>query len=82
MQEAIILAGGFGTRLKSVIQDIPKPMSPVGGKPFLEFLLKRLALSGFSRTVLSVGYKHEIISNYFGNSFESMQLDYCVEDSP
>ena len=82
MKEAIILAGGFGTRLKSVIQDIPKPMSPIGGKPFLEFLLKQLSLSGFSRTILSVGYKHEIISNHFGDSFEAMQLNYCVEDTP
>ncbi len=82
MKEAIILAGGFGTRLRSVIQDIPKPMSPVGGKPFLEFLLKQLSLSGFSRVVLSVGYKHEVISNYFGNVFDAILLDYCVEDTP
>ena len=82
MKEAIILAGGFGTRLQTVIRDIPKPMSSVGERPFLEFLLKQLSLSGFSRTVLSVGYKHEVISNHFGSSFESMQLDYCVEDSP
>ncbi len=82
MKEAIILAGGFGTRLRSVIQDIPKPMSPIGGKPFLEFLLEQLLLSGFSRTVLSVGYKHEIISHHFGGSFGAMQLDYCVEDTP
>ena len=82
MKEAIILAGGFGTRLQSVIQDIPKPMSPVGGKPFLEFLLKQLSLFGFSRVILSVGYRHEIIRNHFGNSFEAMQLDYCVEDTP
>jgi D-glycero-alpha-D-manno-heptose 1-phosphate guanylyltransferase len=82
MKEAIILAGGFGTRLRSVIQDIPKPMSPMGGKPFLEFLLEQLVLSGFSRTVLSVGYRHKVISRYFGDSFGAMQLDYCVEDTP
>ena len=82
MSECIILAGGFGTRLRTVVQDIPKPMSPVAGKPFLHFLLKQLSLFGFSRVVLSVGYKHETISNHFGASFEKMQLDYCVEDSP
>ena len=82
MSEAIILAGGFGTRLRTVIPDIPKPMSPINGKPFLQFLLKQLSLSGFSRVVLSVGYRHEIISNHFGNSFDAMQLDYCVEDAP
>lgn len=82
MKEAIILAGGFGTRLQSVIRDIPKPMSPIGGKPFLEFLLGQLVLSGFSRTVLSVGYRHEVIRHRFGDSFGVMQLDYCVEDTP
>ena len=82
MNEAIILAGGFGTRLRSVIQDIPKPMSPIAGRPFLEFLLKQLSLFGFSRVILSVGYRHETIINHFGESFENMQLDYCVEDSP
>jgi len=82
MKEAIILSGGFGTRLRIVIQDIPKPMSPVAGKPFLQFLLKQLSLFGFSRIILSVGYRHKNISNHFGASFENMQLDYCVEDSP
>jgi len=82
MKEAIILAGGFGTRLRSVIHDIPKPVSLIGKKPFLEFLLKQLAMSGYERVVLSVGYRHEIISNHFGSMFENMQLDYCVEDTP
>jgi len=82
MKEAIILAGGFGTRLRNVINDIPKPMSPVGEKPFLEFLLKQLSLFDFLRVILSVGYRHETISNHFGNSFENMQVDYCVEDAP
>ena len=82
MKEAIILAGGFGTRLQSVINSIPKPMSPIGEKPFLEFLLKQLSLFGFSRVILSVGYLHEIIRQRFGHSFDAMQLDYCVEDAP
>jgi len=82
MRESIILAGGFGTRLRSVIQDLPKPMSPIAEKPFLEYLLKQLSLFGFSRVILSVGYRHETISNHFGAWFENMQLIYCVEDSP
>ena len=82
MKEAIILAGGFGTRLRDVISDVPKPMSPVGGKPFLEFLLKQLSVFGFSRVILSVSYRHEIISKHFGSSFANMQLEYCVEDVP
>jgi D-glycero-alpha-D-manno-heptose 1-phosphate guanylyltransferase len=82
MKEAIILAGGFGTRLRTVVQNVPKPMSPVAGKPFLEFLLKQLALAGVSRAVVSTGYKHEIIYRYFGDSFGTMPLHYCVERTP
>lgn len=82
MKEAVILAGGFGTRLRSVVADVPKPMSPVAGKPFLELLLQQLSLFGFSHVVLSVGYKKEVIIDRFGRSFEGMQLDYCPEDTP
>ena len=82
MKEAVILAGGFGTRLKSVISDIPKPMSPISEIPFLEILLRQLLLFGFSKVVLSVGYKNEIISVYFGDSFGTMRLNYCIEDTP
>ena len=57
--EAIVLAGGFGTRLKAVVFDLPKPMAPVAGKPFLEILLKSLAQKGFTRVVLALGYMAE-----------------------
>jgi len=82
MKEAVILAGGLGTRLRSVVSDLPKPMSPVGGKPFLYFLLKQLSLFGFSRAILSTGYRHEAVSGHFGASFEDMRLAYSVEDEP
>ncbi|MDR2039133.1 MAG: nucleotidyltransferase family protein [Bacteroidales bacterium] len=82
MKEAIILAGGFGTRLQSVISDVPKPMSPIGNQPFLEILLRQLSFYGFSKVILSVGYKHEVIRNYFGHRFSSMQIEYCIEDTP
>ena len=49
--EAIILAGGFGTRLKSVINDCPKPMAPINGRPFLEILLQNLSKKGFKRVI-------------------------------
>ncbi len=55
--EAIVLAGGFGTRLQSVVKDIPKPMAPVNGKPFLAYLLNYLRKYDISRFILSVGYK-------------------------
>jgi len=80
--DAIILAGGFGTRLQSVVSDVPKPMAPINGRPFLEILLKSLEKKGVKRVVLSVGYKAEIIMNYFGNSYGDIELVYEVEDAP
>ncbi len=59
MREAIILAGGFGTRLQSVVSDVPKPMAPVAGRPFLTYLLDRLQKQGYTHVVLATGYLHE-----------------------
>jgi D-glycero-alpha-D-manno-heptose 1-phosphate guanylyltransferase len=80
--EAIILAGGFGTRLKSVVVDLPKPMAPVNGRPFLAVLLDALQEQGFIRIILSVGYRHEAISDYFGDTYRGMVLSYAIESSP
>lgn len=80
--EAIVLAGGFGTRLREVVPDLPKPMAPIGGQPFLEILLNSLARKGFERVVLSLGYKAEVISSHFGDSFAGMVIDYVVEKTP
>lgn len=80
--EAIVLAGGLGTRLKSVVSNVPKPMAPIGNKPFLEYILKYLKKNGITRAILSVGYKSEIIEEYFGNNFEGIELVYSVEKEP
>lgn len=81
--EVIILAGGMGTRLKSVIDDVPKPMAPVGGKPFLEYIIHELALQGLNSIILSVGYKKEIIRSYFGNGSRlGVNIVYSVEEIP
>ena len=80
--EAIVLAGGFGTRLQTVVPDLPKPMAPVGGRPFLEILLGSLAKKGFGRVLLSLGYRASQIQDYFGASFLGMKLDYVVETTP
>lgn len=82
MREAIVLAGGFGTRLRDLVPDLPKPMAPVGGVPFLEIVLRSLASKGFSRVVLSLGFLAEKISNHFGSQFAGMNLVYVVEDRP
>ena len=80
--QAIILAGGFGTRLQSVVSDVPKPMAPINGKPFLEYLLDELEMQGFNKVVFAVGYKKECIINYFGNSYKNLEIIYSSEDEP
>jgi D-glycero-alpha-D-manno-heptose 1-phosphate guanylyltransferase len=82
MKEAIVLAGGLGSRLRSVVSDVPKPMAPVGGRPFLALLLDHLVRNGFSRVVLSVGYRAEAIVDAFGDGYRGMQLAYAREESP
>ncbi|MCU0454981.1 MAG: D-glycero-beta-D-manno-heptose 1,7-bisphosphate 7-phosphatase [Bacteroidales bacterium] len=82
MMEAIILAGGMGTRLREVVADVPKPMAIVGGKPFLWHILGWLAKSGCSRIIISSGYKSETISGYIGNSFRDIPVEYVVEEQP
>jgi D-glycero-alpha-D-manno-heptose 1-phosphate guanylyltransferase len=79
---AIILAGGLGTRLRSTVPNFPKPMAPVGGRPFLEYLLDYWITQGVSHFVLSVGYRHEVIIDFFGNSFKGAVLDYVIEKTP
>lgn len=80
--QAIILAGGFGTRLQSVVSDVPKPMAPINNKPFLEYMLEELNNDGFNKVVLAVGYKKECIINYFGSKYKNIKLFYSVEEEP
>lgn len=76
------MAGGFGTRIQSVVSDVPKPMAPVCGKPFLYHILQTLVQQGIKRMILAVGYKHEVIINHFGDKFQSADLIYSIEDEP
>jgi D-glycero-alpha-D-manno-heptose 1-phosphate guanylyltransferase len=80
--EAIVLAGGLGTRLRSKIGGIPKPMAPVAGRPFLEIVLDRLIGAGFHHAILSVGYLGEVIRDYFGAEYGAMPITYVSEESP
>ncbi len=80
--EAIVLAGGFGTRLQSRLDGVPKPMAPIAGRPFLEILLARLGRAGCSRVILSVGYLHHVIEHHFGVSFNGVQIVYSIESIP
>ena len=82
MTTAIILAGGLGTRLRSTVPDLPKPMAPIAGRPFLAHQMDHWIGQGVSRFVLSVGYRHEAISSHFGRRFHGAAIDYVVETSP
>ena len=66
-RQAVILAGGFGTRLSHVVSDVPKPMAPIKNIPFLDFIIKQLQRHGFDNFVFLTGYKAEIIEDYFKN---------------
>lgn len=80
--EAVILAGGLGTRLRTAVPDLPKPMAPVAGRPFLEILLTHLGRQGVKRAVLSLGYKADVVVSHFGAEFRGVSLEYEIEDHP
>ncbi len=80
--QAIVLAGGLGTRLRGAVPDLPKPMAPVAGRPFLAWVLDPLVDAGFERVVLAVGYRHEAIRDHFGTIYRGLPVAYSVEDRP
>ncbi len=82
LKEAIILAGGFGTRLRDVVADVPKSMAPINDKPFLDYQLKYLKHYGIEKIVLSVGYLSEKIIAHYGTNFEGLQISYSIEKEP
>jgi D-glycero-alpha-D-manno-heptose 1-phosphate guanylyltransferase len=77
-----ILAGGLGTRLRSVVSDRPKVLALVRGKPFLAYLLDQLGEAGIRRVVLLTGYKGEQIEETFGSRYGDIQLEYSAETEP
>lgn len=82
MTEAIVLAGGFGTRLRSVVAGVPKPMAPVNGRPFLELLLDYWIAQGVRRFILSIGYLAERVSSHFGTAWRGAEIAYARETEP
>lgn len=78
----VILAGGLGTRLKSLFPDKPKVLAPILGRPFLTFLLDQLAMAGAEKTVLCTGYMANEVQNQLGSSYKTIQLIYSREDVP
>ena len=79
--QAIILAGGLGTRLRSVVSDRPKPMALVEGKPFLEYVLQGLKKSGIDDIIFAVGYKGGMVEEYFGDGSRfGIRARYAYEE--
>lgn len=80
--EAIILAGGFGTRLSHIVTDVPKPLAPVANRPFLDYILEELVKQKISKIILAVGYQYEKIMAQYGSSFQNIPLLYSIEKDP
>lgn len=80
--EVFILAGGKGTRLSSIVNDRPKPMADIGGKPFLEHLLNHYKNKQVNHFIISIGYKKELIRNHFGSNFHGIPISYAEENTP
>lgn len=80
--ECIILAGGLGTRLRSVVADVPKCMAPVHNKPFLAYIIAYLESCGIERFIFSLGYQHEVITKYLTMHFPRLNAELVVEKEP
>jgi NDP-sugar pyrophosphorylase family protein len=78
-----VLCGGFGTRLGELTRDLPKPMIPVGGRPYLERVLESFAERGLRDFVLLTGFRHAVIESHFGNGSRfAMNVRYSRETEP
>lgn len=78
----IILAGGLGTRLRSVVSDLPKCMAPVNGKPFLAYVIAYFQQQGINNFIFSLGYKHQVIEAYLNKQYSSLNIQYSIEEEP
>lgn len=82
LPEAVILAGGLGTRLRQLVNDRPKVLAEINKRPFITYLMDRLADTGISRVILCTGYMGEMIENLLGRSYRSMEIHYSLEQEP
>lgn len=82
LKEAIILAGGFGTRLQAVVSDVPKPMAPINNEPFLNYVFDYLKHYNIEHVVLSTGYLSEKISEYYKSEYKGIKISYTKEVEP
>ena len=82
IKEAIILAGGLGTRLRSAVPDLPKCMAPINGKPFIAFVIDHLQKQGIEKFILSLGYKSEAIIEFIIKEYSYKNFQFVIEDEP
>lgn len=82
VREAIILAGGLGTRLRSVVSELPKCMAPVAGHPFLHYVISYYKRQGIERFIFALGYKHEAITSYLSAAWPGMPYEAVIEEEP
>lgn len=82
LTQAIILAGGLGTRLKSVVADKPKVLSPVAGKPFLHYIIQYLQKQEITEYVFSLGYLADQVLDFLKVNYPNLNYTYCIEDTP
>lgn len=82
IKEAIILAGGLGTRLRSAVPDLPKCMAPVKGKPFIGYVIDYYRQQGIEKFIFSLGYMHEVIEDYLNKTYPSLSKKYVIESEP
>jgi D-glycero-alpha-D-manno-heptose 1-phosphate guanylyltransferase len=80
INQAIILAGGLGTRLRSAVPDLPKCMAPVAGKPFLEHVIDYFLLQGINEFIFAVGYKSELIIDFVKSNYPTLIVDFSIEE--
>ncbi len=82
IREAIILAGGLGTRLRSAVPDLPKCMASVAGKPFISFVIDYYKTQGIEKFIFSLGYKHEVIEQFLDEQYGDLSKQYVIEQEP
>jgi D-glycero-D-manno-heptose 1,7-bisphosphate phosphatase len=83
IRQAVVLAGGLGTRLGSLTRTTPKPLLDVAGRPFLEYVVWNLRRQGVRRLLLSIGYLYQAIRDHFGDGSDfGVEVDYAIEHEP
>ncbi len=82
IKEAIVLAGGLGTRLKTAVPDVPKCMAAVNGRPFLSYIIDYYSAQGIEKFIFALGYKNEMIVSWIKQQYPALAAEYAIEKEP